>query len=341
MINQQQMSHIKMRLNEQKNWPMSEHYNGFQKQRGLAFLIGNGINRYKDDDRARSWEGLLDDVYKDIFGDLPIEKMEGFHLTEFFDLMQLKARSLNDYKRNFILLKSKIAISLQTKLISWKADEHHKRVISTIRGCDCPILTTNFDKILSDAIDGEKFNMIHSSERKFNNFHSRYPWTVYYGSKELKYHGEDEFSIWHVNGNVDYPQSINLGLTDYIKSITRINKELPSQKTGFHISGKLSGTWVRFFFYKPLFIFGLGLEEQEILLRWLLITRKNYWLTKGWTSHMGWYIHINNDGIRSLPGPKRIFLENVGLEILEFKSYHEFYEEFWSELEKFSRADIH
>jgi hypothetical protein len=86
-------------------------------------------------------------------------------------------------------------------------------------------------------------------------------------------------------------------------------------------------TWLHIIFNKSLFIFGLGLKQNETFLRWLLIERKKYFKRFPDREKKGWYIdtklNIKNDM------GKRIFLKYAGFEIIDVESYNDIYRHIW------------
>ena len=78
-------------------------------------------------------------------------------------------------------------------------------------------------------------------------------------------------------------------------------------------------TWLHIIFNKSLFIFGLGLEENEVFLRWLFIQRTKYFKLYG-KSYRGWY--ICND----IKEGKRFFLEHLGFKIINISDYNTLYQ---------------
>ena len=74
-------------------------------------------------------------------------------------------------------------------------------------------------------------------------------------------------------------------------------------------------------FNNPLLIFGLGLNENEVFLRWLLIERARYFRKFPDRKKPAWYVHtddLKNSG-------KAFFLEGVGIQMIESNDYDEIY----------------
>jgi hypothetical protein len=157
----------------------------------------------------------------------------------------------------------------------WLPYEHHKRVVSWAKQARCPLLTTNFDKTFSEAGDCK---LLHTRRDGFTDY---YPWETYYGHQQFDdpCHG---FAIWHINGMERYPRSIRLGLSHYMGSVQRARDWLHRGNERRLFSGKDIhnwrgfGTWLHIMFDKRLVILGLGLKEDEVFLRWLLIERARY-----------------------------------------------------------------
>ena len=131
-----------------------------------------------------------------------------------------------------------------------------------------------------------------------------------------------------------YNKSIRLGLCDYLDLIQRMREIMQINRTsGIDIIGSLNDpqwkgkfTWLEIIFRKSIFIFGLGLNEDEVPLRWLLLQRAKYnsMFNKGLN---GWYVTCKEENISI---SKRLFLENVGIGIVQVDSYKTLYEDIWT-----------
>ena len=87
-------------------------------------------------------------------------------------------------------------------------------------------------------------------------------------------------------------------------------------------------TWLHIIFNKSLFVFGLGLEENELFLRWILIERIKYFKKFPGRRHKGWY--INRRSNNETDQGKKFFLERVGFEVIDVDDYAEIYEHIWT-----------
>lgn len=145
---------------------------------------------------------------------------------------------------------------------------------------------------------------------------------------------EKEFAIWHINGMVSYPQSIKIGYLDYTKMFNVIYERLFHGTAGLSslIKGKgnLCNTWISIFFYRNLFIWGVGLNDDEYVLRWLLVERAKYNIVCN-KNLKGWYVHLV-DIDRPMMDGKKMFLSSVGIEIIE-ANCHDIYENVWKQIQ--------
>lgn len=281
----------------------------------IAFVIGNGINRFHHNSNALSWEDLL----VQLMGRILPKKMErlpnGISLTEFYDILELEnTREINLQKEVMELM------------ANWEPLDHHKIIINSIKELDAPVLTTNFEETIAKTF---KFQLLRTKQEGFSDF---YPWTTYHGENQLEL-PTDGFGIWYINGMINYHRSIRLGLSHYMGCVERARTLLHKGNEERLYSGKdvsnWNGhkTWLHIIFNKSLFIFGLELGENETFLRWLLIERIKYFKLFPERKHKGWYICTRSNNIKDKG--KKFFLEHVGFEIIEVDSYADIYENIW------------
>lgn len=231
-------------------------------------------------------------------------------------VMALTQKNTNNIIRNEV--KKQVSIKF-----SDKNRYNLKRCINYIYGLNAPILTTNFDTDIEDSVDAKQQILRGKSRQyKFTDF---YPWNLCNCPDENLNSPQDSFSIWHINGIRTYPRSIRLGLCDYMGCVERARRIIQEKSFSdyFHNVNQEewsgNNTWLRIIFSKKLFIFGLGLEENEVFLRWLLIQRAKFLYIFNNTIS-GWYFGNNiSDG-------KRFFLEQVGFEVYELNDYNILYD---------------
>lgn len=286
-----------------------------QNKDNIALVSGNGINRYNTNSSNNSWETLLQKLSQYYLLDKNIP--EGITLTEFYDLLELKSGSEvtdGELQKNFC------------KFVSdWESKIHHKYIVQWAINNKAPILTTNFDNTLGKAADGE---LLKITRDRFTDY---YPWTCYY-SHTILFNPCAGFGIWHINGMEYYHRSIRLGLRHYMGSVQRVRSWIYPSKEDKDRDRSLMGrdseewrgrdTWLHIIFNKPLLFFGLGLNENEVFLRWLMIERARYFRKYPERKQSAWYVYSENED--DISG-KLYFLDGVGIEPLKVNNFDEIY----------------
>lgn len=204
----------------------------------------------------------------------------------------------------------------------WQPKGHHRNIVKWAKDNQCPILTTNFENTLSDAL-GLKLHRLKAL--KFTDY---YPWSNYYAAKPIT-DTANEFGIWHINGMQHYKRSIRLGLSHYMGSVERVRPML--HKSGNRLFYKAEfnkwpgrHTWLNPIFQNDLFIFGLSLEVTEVFLRWLLIERAKFFKKFPDKRREAFFIHN-----KPLAPGQQLFLESVGIKPIQVKTYDEIYVAPW------------
>lgn len=277
----------------------------------LALLLGNGINRYRSSAQLNSWDALLMKVAAQCGAGLETVP-KGTTLTEFYDVLRLGSDER----------KLDLAAEFCKLMKDWRPVSHHRRVTSWAESRSVPVLTTNFDEVLSEA-----------GQYAFRRFRSKsftdyYPWECYFASADLADPCAG-FGIWHVNGMARYRRSIRLGLTDYMGSVHkargwlhRSDDRLFAEKNQRRWPG--ADTWMHIMFNKPLLIVGLALEENEAFLRWLLIERARYFKKFPGRRKAGWFAY-KPDRSDDREAGRLFFLRAIGFECIPVGNYDELY----------------
>lgn len=164
------------------------------------------------------------------------------------------------------------------------------------------------------------------TDRSFTDF---YPWECHFADQEVE-NPCAGFGIWHINGMAQYARSIRLGLTHYMGSVQRArgwihsgDRRLFGGKERAYWQGHRS--WLHVIFNKPLLILGLGLQENEVFLRWLLIERARYFAKFPKRAQKAWYVH-KPDSKDGAEAGKHFFLEELGIRCVRVADYSEIYE---------------
>ena len=285
-------------------------------QTDISLVIGNGINLYGPAKETNSWDGLLIKLWKKHLAEKLPKIPLGVSLTEFYDLLELKSGARPFGKP----LQKEFCALMQ----NWKCHDHHKRIVAWAQKTNSPILTTNFERVLGDAGGCSlRRTQRHTVRTGFTDY---YPWETYYGTESIE-DPSQRFGIWHVNGMEHYHRSIRLGLTHYMGSVERARGWIHKGNERRLFSGKNvrnwrgAGTWLHIVFNSSLLIFGLGLNVNEVFLRWLLIERARYFRKFPDRKKAGWYVHtddLENAG-------KAFFLEGVGIQMIKSNGHDEIY----------------
>lgn len=276
----------------------------------IALVVGNGIHRYGPS-RVNSWDALLLELA--CKNGVAIDEIPtGASATEIFDVIELHARSRS----------GEIAREFCDLMRDWRPLCHHHAIVDWSIRHAVPVLTTNFDEVLSEAADAR---LMRPNVKGFTDW---YPWDSRY-ALELLDNPCDGFGIWHINGMANYARSIRLGLTHYMGSVQRTRDWLHrGEGRLFEATDRVRWagrrTWVHLVFNKPLLIFGLGLRENEVFLRWLLIERARYFAKFEGRRKPAWYVYTHNADDKTQRG-RHFFLENIGIQCIEAANYDAIY----------------
>lgn len=209
----------------------------------------------------------------------------------------------------------------------WDFSEIHSRFANFAQTYNIPILTTNYDNLLAKSINAHYFNFGN------NKVDEALPITSCYTTQSSP--DINKFAIWHPNGMLRYPKSILIGLSHYMRNLEAIrNKIIPSNKFKAELFEKIifepktiNNTWINHIFFKELFIVGLSLDTDEVLLRWLLIERAKLFSLYPIMHKDGWYIVTKRDYHRLTLG-KKFFLKSIGFNIITMDDYQAMYNAF-------------
>jgi hypothetical protein len=282
----------------------------------VALLVGNGIHMYPNG--GQSWNGLVERLARQN-GFLTPEKAKNLALPEFYDLIELARPA----KRG--PLESAEAFPLKSQFCKgmeeWQPAPHHRAIVEWAKRHDTPIMTTNFDEVLKVAADAKRFSLFQprGSRRGQTDY---YPWEKYYGRRLLD--GPcDGFGVWHINGFISHIRSIRLGLSDYMGCVSRCHDWILGAKAFPEWTGR--DTWLDILMRMPVVIFGVGLEGQEVWLRWLLIQRAAHYKKRGGERPPAWYIYPSSE-LTEAQKEKHFFLRCLGVEPVKVEDYAAIYD---------------
>jgi hypothetical protein len=256
-----------------------------------AFFVGNGINRYPKDNK--SWPetliGLAEERGQE--GDI---KWLTEHLCrradcncditypEIFDALWFYTKTTPGTPAINQTSKQKLATEMMDEA-KWPVLGKHKNLVAHCREKRIPILTANYDLSLEKAVDSKASPFLHNKHASKGNRSDTFLWDQYYTGESRRQRNDrdmQKFSVWHIHGRADKPGSIRLGLSDYIRLISELQKRKHSPfakpPEGSNSRYRPTYTWIDYFYQSDLVIFGLGLGISEIDLRWLHMDRKRY-----------------------------------------------------------------
>lgn len=313
----------------------------------IALVIGNGINLTSGAAGGISWDQLMENLIASAATGSPSPALTKSRLKsllergddgqapaslpEVFDIIEaigtIKPGTTSPTSRD-LHLQGQIAQMLR----EMKPGMSHKAVVKWAWKSRVPILTTNYDHCLQDALELNCKRRLFGTGKPRSDF---YPWDRYYAPKAVV-DPASEFAVWHVHGDRDLKRSIRAGLDQYMGMAQRLRKlKRPIAREILRGPGENqegdpayhAAPWLRIFMGRTLWIQGLGLRAAEVSLRWLLIQRFRYWrrYKPAHRNASGWYVHGPTVDIGPLDEGRRAFFENVGLTVIEIAKASEFY----------------
>ena len=159
----------------------------------IAFIIGNGINRYPNNPNALSWDDLLIQLWERVSFQTLTIRPKGISVTEFFDILELENKQEINLKKE-----------ISNLMGEWEPLSQHLKIINCIKDLDSPILTTNYEESIARVFNYQQFK---TEQEGFTDF---YPWSTYHGTKQLDLH-TDGIGICYIKGMIKYHRTIRLG----------------------------------------------------------------------------------------------------------------------------------
>jgi len=288
-----------------------------KNENNVALIIGNGINQYEHSNGNQSWKKLLLNLWNKFRTNPKSRVPEGLSLCEFYDILELSLYG----KPNKIDLQEEFCKETR----NWYPTQTHHKIVNWAIIHQIPILTTNFDNTLSKAGNCSMFRF---NKDRFTDY---YPWESYFSVNELL-DPLSGFGIWHINGMQQYYRSLRLGLTHYMGSVERVRNWLHKGNESSLFFGKDNinwrgaFSWTQIIFNKPLIIFGLGLDYNEVFLRWLLIERQKYFQKFPDRAKPAWYIYPKSE--QNDKG-KLFFLKWTGVKPIMTDGFDDIYKLNW------------
>ncbi len=301
----------------------------------LTLLIGNGINLAQGGGGGISWQELIQQLIKAAFQTKSkayqrlthlLPGVDGRKPASYPEIFDIIAAAMGNSATPGFNLQKHIAELLK----NMKPGPPHQALMGWAQHNQVPVLTTNYDHCLQDALPQRSMK-----RRRFgrgNALSDYYPWDRYYAPAAIQDPLSD-FALWHLHGDRDYWRSLRVGLDQYMGTVQRLRDM--TQQIAKHIYNRAAhqplsfekARWLPAFMSRKLWIQGLGLGIDEVSIRWLLIQRYRFWraLHDKDENASGWYVHGPTEKIGNLDDQRRIFFENVGLQVLEISKAEEVY----------------
>jgi hypothetical protein len=285
----------------------------------VALLVGNGINLYDEAAGCSGWPDLLGALAKKHLSQ-QTHIPAGISLPEFYDVLDLaagKERRPGTLQQEFCDFMS-----------GWCPAGQHYRIVDWAQRHEVPLMTTNFDDLLTQAGRLTQFSLFKPSQTTKAPT-DYYPWETYFAPSALR-DSCSGFGVWQLHGMRHYRRSIRLGLSHYMGSVERARRWLYQRKQTRMLGGgglenwRGKDTWLQVFLSKPLLIFGLALQENEVFIRWLLIERARLFSKYPQYKRPAWYVSCEADRSADNVG-KLFFLKSMGVEPIRVATYDEIY----------------
>lgn len=313
----------------------------------LALLIGNGLNRLAGASGGLSWDQLVANLITSAAANSADPQVAERRLKrllkrgrdgqtpaslpELFDIIDAMRRTPSEPHANSVS-KGNLQSEIVRMLKGMKPGRIHKALVNWANRNNVPVLTTNYDHCLENALAvGCKRRCFGSGCPKTDV----YPWDRYYAERPIS-DPACQFAIWHVHGDQDMERSIRIGLDQYMGMVERLRgvkyaiaREIlrgsPAPRAtpaAYH-----DAPWLRIFMGNRLWIEGLALSSAEVSLRWLLIQRFRYWRRFRPEDRFasGWYVHGPTERIGLLDDERRIFFQSVGLKTISIRKANNMY----------------
>ncbi|MCX6145695.1 MAG: hypothetical protein NTW25_00370 [Candidatus Kapabacteria bacterium] len=330
------------------------------------FLFGNGINIYNDgtNNDEICWNKLINSIANhenseniQIVNSSLIERYEFLLLDKFLN-SELNKDALDIRTEKEISNKFLDDIESKIEDINSISKQNFLEVLKKYK---INALTTNFEYKYLDSSNysyQSKDTIISSNDttNKIIRFSSYYPINVHYRLSENS-------KIYFPHGIFKMKDSIKLSFHNYLKTIEYFRKLLPQYtfekkrnetKSDYleNLQLKFKSSWLFDFFTKDIIIFGLGLGQDELFLRWLFIERyrfNNLYSSNNYIDVVPnpnvktYYINFNNENnINELKDnnkienkiKKNVFFESLGIHEINFSNYSDFYKDLFNELLK-------
>jgi hypothetical protein len=267
-----------------------------------TLLLGNGINRLL---AQLDWMSILDRLADSVPGAENVRHLEQKPLSMYFEELCAIAAISKPFRNAEIDIKRRIAGLLQH--VAPNPLLHDFVDLFPV------ILTTNYDHAIEEAIAGPLY------ERRAFMPESRY--------SLFRRSIADSKVVWHIHGDILYPETILLGYDHYSGYLQKIRNYQTGPMPHEMIKCLLANhpdisrtdpacvnlfSWVDHFLRDHLHIVGLGLDFTEMDLWWLLVYKRRKNRVTGLTFY--YQIEISEENDEQFH-PHLSLLRSLGVEV--------------------------
>ena len=305
-----------------------------------AILLGNGLNRCLKD--YPSWDNLLCEISSDFFSGVGADVNP---LLRFDAIMCEIKRDYGEATTNSEL--TELLNRLDRPALT---DEDADFLCAiTASGVDT-VLTTNYDYNLERAL--QRKQPVSQQEAK-----GRMCFQQETKGSDKRHRVAGDYRIHHIHGELEYPNSICLGITKYIDNLAKtmdlLSEEQPSQSSSslrrlidsrvFSGHSGWKKTWAELLFNSDIYIVGLGLTPEELDIWWLLMRRAQLLSYRELESRIRnriYYFSLFEKG-KEKPDAKPFDALHVTVKPLEVigGNWQEAYRSIWKEISRLDRRN--
>lgn len=282
-----------------------------------TLMVGNGVNRINN---TESWQKVLEDLVR------YVEKQGAFSIDgKPFSLLyeEILLRAIRFRNKNEKELKEYVC-RIFGELIP---NEFHKKILSI--GVE-NIITTNYDYNLENVINNQDVMKIesthgHSKERLYR-LHT--------------YNQVIDKKIWHIHGEVNFPDTVVLGHEKYSRVLRKMIKYVNDKKDYWN----KEESWIDLFFKTDVHILGLSLDYTEIDLWWLINFRARLKrMNKDLRNTIVYYMPVIGNKQKDEKKSELLFAHDVEVEEIKAINYSDFYSKvldklYWSQDNRYFSA---
>ena len=226
-----------------------------------VLFLGNGINRLRG---GYNWQDTMQNLAKEAGITEPTHLFSKIPNTILFEVLYSSFLEKKDVHQEERHLKKFIS----KKLSNLPSNECHEKVHTLgIKH----IITTNYDYSIEKSSASEYTKNSTYQESKYNLFRRNKVGNI---------------NIWHVHGEIDYPNTITLGFDHYAGNLEKMHSFLTTglspryHKIELETITKNTGcmnkcfSWVDVFLLNDVHILGFGMDFSEIDIWWLTIYKQ-------------------------------------------------------------------